>query len=162
MGGLRISVHGSRELQAVRARAKELPRELASQLNKQTRAQAEPMWKEAVAARVETALEARVLANTARVSVTRSNVTLKVAAIGRSLRGGAKPADIYAGVEFGANREQQRPTQYAKKRHTQRQFKPRNRKGYVVYPAAADVIPRIASLWVQTAVRTTHEALEGK
>ena len=34
--------------------------------------------------------------------------------------------------------------------------------GYVVYPAAAEAIPRIASLWVQTAVRTLHELVEGR
>ena len=46
-------------------------------------------------------------------------------------------------------------------RHTRRQFRPRNLKGYVVYPAAARIIPRMASLFVQTAVRTFYEAIEG-
>jgi len=34
------------------------------------------------------------------------------------------------------------------------------RGGYVAYPAAGDSIPRFASLWVQTAIRTIHETVE--
>jgi hypothetical protein len=39
-------------------------------------------------------------------------------------------------------------------------FGPNRRGGYVIYPAANAAIPRVASLWVQTARRTIHEALE--
>jgi hypothetical protein len=45
-------------------------------------------------------------------------------------------------------------------RRTQRQYQPRDRRGRVVMPAAAKVIPRLASLWVQTTVRTFYEAIE--
>lgn len=161
MSGLRISLFSSKELQSVVLRLKGMDREIASQINKQTRTVAEPVWKEAVGANVTDRLEARVLANTARVSVSRANVTLKSAAIGKTLTGGAKPPELYHAVEFGANRDEYVGTDRGKRR-TKRQFKARNAKGYAVYPAAAEVIPRIASLWVQTLVRTFHEAIEGK
>jgi hypothetical protein len=32
----------------------------------------------------------------------------------------------------------------------------------VFYPAAREMIPRLAALWIQTTVRTIAEALEGK
>ncbi|RPE75198.1 MULTISPECIES: hypothetical protein [unclassified Frondihabitans] len=162
MAGLRISLHGSKELQAVVLRLKTVDREIATQINKATRAMAEPVWKEAVRASVTNRMETRVLSDTARVSVSRGNVTLKSATIGKSLAGGTKPYEIAHAVEFGADRESSRQTLTSKKRHTKRQFRPRNRKGYVVYPAAAEVIPRIASLWAQTVVRTLHEVIEGK
>jgi hypothetical protein len=170
VSGLRISVHGSKELQALTLRLKGLDKKLASQINKATRNVAEPIWQEAVGARVSDRLESRVLANTARVSVSRSNVTLRAGAIGRTLTGGAKPPDLVHAVEFGANREGY--TTYGRispgsgqehsiKRRTRRQFRPRQPKGYVVYPAAEEVIPRMASLWAQTSVRTLHETIEG-
>ena len=39
-------------------------------------------------------------------------------------------------------------------------FGPPTNTGNVAYPAARDAIPRIAALWVQTAVRTIHETIE--
>jgi hypothetical protein len=47
-------------------------------------------------------------------------------------------------------------------RNTTAQFKPRNRSGYVFYPAAKEMIPRLASLWVQTVVKTFADIFEGK
>jgi hypothetical protein len=53
---------------------------------------------------------------------------------------------LTAGTEFGS--------------HTYRQFGTRVSKGKVVFPAAAQVIPRIAALWIQTVIRTTYEQIE--
>lgn len=142
---------------------KSFDRELAKEIRRATKSVVEPVWKEALAGNVRTRLEARVLADTGRAQVSDQNVTLRSAAVGRSIGGRVKPVDLIGGVEFGADQEKQ--TTYNARggqvtRHTQRQFSPRNRKGYVVYPAVAKVIPRIAALWVQTVVRTTYEALE--
>lgn len=171
MSGFRISVYTSKELQSLILRLKGMDRELVSQINKRTRTVAEPVWKEVLAAEATDRLQHRVLVQTGRVSVSRSNVTLRSAAIGRPLSGGARPSEIYAAVEFGAKRDEYRT--YGRispksgqerdvRRRTKRQFRPRKMQGYVVYPAAAHIIPRIASLWVQTVVRTFHEAIEGK
>ena len=48
------------------------------------------------------------------------------------------------------------------KRRTRRGMPAATRRGRVVYPAWSDTAPRLVSLWVQTIVKTIHEAYEGK
>ncbi len=165
---LRISVHSSRQIQATIRATKNVPRELRKQIRQHTRQMVVPEWQKAVAEHATTRLESRVLGSTARALVSDQNVTLKAAHIGRSLSGGLKPSELWWAVEFGANRDQRRgytgrrgnTTFQVRDRRTTRQLRPRNRRGYVVYPAAANIIPRIAALWVQTVARTIHEAFE--
>ena len=47
-------------------------------------------------------------------------------------------------------------------RRTMRGMPAPRRQGRVVYPAWADTGPRLVSLWVQTIVRTIHNAVEGR
>ena len=167
---MRISLFNSKELQAVTLRMKSLDKDISKALRTETKKVVDPVWREAVRGNVTSRLETRVLSDTARAAVSNDNVTLKAGGIGRSMVGGATPSDIWHNVEFGANREFEReyPTTSRKgnrfkvNRHTRRQFEDRNQKGRVVYPAAAEVIPRIASLWVSTIVKHLHDALEGK
>jgi hypothetical protein len=165
---LRISVYSSRELQGLVARLREVPRETQAQIRRATKAVAQPIWQQATLEHVSTRLEQRVLAKTARAAVSNQNVTLQAAGSVKRLSGGLVPAVNYHAVEFGVpNRDEVRPYEarskhgrsFTVKRRTRRQLRDRNRQGYVAYPAAADVIPRLASLWVQTAVRTLHEAV---
>lgn len=161
---------GNDKLLAATIALRTLDRDNRKVIRQQTKAVAGPIWTEAVMGKVSTRLESRVLGSTARVTVSDQNVMLQSARIGRSLTGGAKPADIVAGAEFGSNQgtrrgytaTSRRGRRFTVTRRTQAQFRPRNRKGYVVYPAAAEVIPRIAALWVQTIVRGVHEAFEGR
>jgi hypothetical protein len=147
---------------------KSFDRDVAKQIRRVTKAVVQPEWQKAVAAKAGTSLESRVLVSTARVAVSDQNVTLKSAAIGRPLSGGLRPSESFAGVEFGANRTatqtytatSSKGKRYQVTRHTQTQLKARKRTGYVVMPAVAEIIPRIASLWVQTTVRTFYEILE--
>jgi hypothetical protein len=166
---VRISVFNSRELQGVILALQSMDKTLQTQIRAATRSMIAPEWQKAVAAEASTRLERRVLVDTARVTVSNQNVTLKSAGVGRALAGGAKPVQLVAGAEFGANQAKARS--YAARsskgraytvhnRRTQRQYQPRDRKGRVVMPAAAKVIPRLASLWVQTTVRTFYEAIE--
>lgn len=166
---MRISVLGSRQLRAVILGLKQMDRETRKQIRQQTQRVVVPEWQRAVAEQASTRLEGRVLASTARVSVSDQNVMLKSAGIGRSLQGGRKPADIWHAVEFGADRSTTATYQATSRkgrrftvhqRHTRAQLRPRNRQGYTVFPAAADIIPRIAALWTQTVVRGLHEAFE--
>lgn len=170
MAGLRISVFGSEELQAVLITMRALPRDIAKELRKQTRSVVIPEWKKAVAENASTLLESRVLVQTARATVTDKNVVLTAATVGRPLSGGLNPKTMYHAAEFGADRNQEttygarsrKGKQFQVKRHTTRQLRPRRSSGYVVYPAAANIIPRIASLFVQTIARGLHEAFEGR
>lgn len=166
---LRINVKSSKALMATILELKGMPAELSKQTRAAIKTVSNDEWQEAVRGRVTTRLETRVLSDTARVAVTNQNVTLKSATVGKSLSGGFKPSQLVKAVEFGA--DQNRVTTYkatsrkgksytVRNRHTARQFKSTSRSGYAVYTAAARIIPRIASLYVQTTVRTLHEAFE--
>lgn len=160
--GGRISLLVSRDLQALVTVAMGLPREVASQLRKHTRNVVEPAFREELRERVGTRIETRALLDTARVSVSDSNVTLKSATVGRV---GKVPASVLAGgAEFGSN-----PSRLVKQRsrrgkpYTRRLgsvFRAPRRGGYVFHPAVSAFIPRAASLWVQTAYRTVAEQFE--
>ncbi|RJT89815.1 hypothetical protein D6T64_05630 [Cryobacterium melibiosiphilum] len=110
------------------------------------------------------------MVRTARVQVSDQNIKLKSGSLTKKLSGGLPVSEGAPVAEFGT--KQDKKTTYARKskgggshqvtRRTRHAFKPLNRKGYVVYPAAAEMIPRIASLWVQTTIRTFYEALERK
>lgn len=166
---LRISVWNSRELRAVLSALGSLDREVQGHIRRETKSMAETAWKQAVAERASTRLEQRVLASTARAQASNQNVMLRSAHIGRSLSGGLKPSEHYHAVEFGSGRRgsydtytrrSKRGGTHQVRRRTTNQLRNRNRDGYAVYPAAAELIPRIASLWVQTTMRAIHEAFE--
>lgn len=164
---MRISVWDSRELQALLLALRGFDRDLQKEIRQRTKAIAQPAWQQEVAERAETKLEQKVLASTARVQVSNQNVMLRSAAIGRSLSGGLKPSASFAAVEFGANKVATTYQTHSKKgkpyqvtRRTREQLRPRNKKGYVVFPAAAAMIPRLAALWAQTTVRTFYETIE--
>lgn len=160
-GSGRISLLVSKELQTLTQAVKEIPREVAAENRKHTRINAEPIWRESVRGNVTTRLETRVLSDTARVSVSDTNVMLKSAVVGKMADGTPK-SRLASAAEFGAdpNKMIQSKTKGGKSytRRRGRQFKAPRRGGYVVYPAARDSIPRLASLWVQTTIRTIHEA----
>lgn len=167
---LRISVWDSKELQAVILLMKGMDKAIATQVRRQIKSVVLPIWQEAVNANVTDQFEGAVLGKTARVAVSDQNVTLMSATIGRTLAGGLKPPDLMHDAEFGADRSitasytatSRKGRSYkVTNRHTRNQFRPRNRKGYVVYPALAAVIPRILALWIQTAVREFATRLNG-
>jgi hypothetical protein len=67
-------------------------------------------------------------------------------------------------VEFGGLGKKKR---YMRKgqpvtRNTTAQFRGRRTQGYVFYPAAREMIPRLARLWVQTVVKTYALIFDGK
>ncbi|GAB3608591.1 hypothetical protein GCM10027414_07160 [Humibacter ginsengiterrae] len=170
--GMRISVWDSKELQATVLAIRAANRELRGNIRRFTREEIANDWSHDLAEQATTHIEHRVLVDSARVTVSNQNVTLKSGGVGGRLggKGSAKPADIVSAVEFGADqghvatyasRRRKGKAFEVKNRHTHHQFKAPNRKGYVVYPAAAREIPRYASLWVQTCIRTIMDAVDG-
>ncbi|SMQ73468.1 hypothetical protein [Agreia sp. VKM Ac-1783] len=165
---MRISVFNSKELQGVTVAMKSFDREVAKQIRRVTKAVVAPEWSKAVREHASTRLQQRVLADTSRVAVSDQNVTLKSASVGRALSGGIKPSEAVAAAEFGANRGEfttyratsKKGKTFNVRRRTKAQLPARKKTGHAVYPAAADIIPRIASLWVQTTVRTFYELIE--
>jgi hypothetical protein len=137
-------------------------KELGAQIRKATRTIAEGEWRAELAKKATDPLQREVLVATARVAVGDQNVTLKAGQLSKKLSNGTP--DLTPAVEFGANRsvtvQQASRSGSIYERHSRVQLRPRNRTGYVAYPAAAEIIPRIAALWVSTTVRTIHEAIE--
>ncbi|MEV4738537.1 MULTISPECIES: hypothetical protein [unclassified Microbacterium] len=167
---LRVSALSSSELLLVLRGLRNLDRDTKKHLRRNLKQIAEQAWKQTLAQHASTKLERAVLADSGRVRVSDQNVRLTSASLSRSLTGGLKPSESYGPVEFGANpRPAARETvksksggQFTRYRDPNRPFKKPNRTGYVVYPSAASVIPRILAMYVQTFVRAIHEALEGK
>jgi hypothetical protein len=165
-----ISVHVSPELQAMLTRIRELPTEVRKQIRVATKTDALPIWQQTIGANVETRAEALAFGRTARVAVTDRGVRLQAARVGKTLSGGLSVKTQWQGLEFGADPKvvrkvettSRKGTSYTAVRHTQRQLRPRKSSGYVVFPAVAESIPRLMSLWLQTVARAGHEALEGK
>lgn len=161
---MRISVFESRHLQGTILALKGMDRELAAQVRKAVRTVTESEWKADLAKQAETLLEQRVLVDTARVSVTNQNVTLKAGQMSKRLASGTPRSELTPAVEWGANPARKvRSTSRAGSAYTRRvgtAFEDRKPKGHVVHPAAAQAIPRLAALFVATTVRTFNELIE--
>ncbi len=165
---LGIDVGSSRELQALILSVRQANKEMQGQIRKHTKAMITPEWRKALAENALTKVDHIVLVNTARVTVSNQNVTMKSGGLAKKLSGGARAYEIAPQTEFGAPL---RTIKYTGRRGAKSfpvsrlsgpQFRHENKRGWVVYPAAAAIMPRLAALWVQTAVRTFAEALETK
>lgn len=132
------------------------------QIGAQTKRVALPVWQEETRFRGDTRQRTR-LAQSAAVGVTATNVTLK-AGIGPLSRT-ASLTQLAKAIEFGNNPyiKEQAVSKRGKVFTRQRgnRFGPPTKKGNVAYAAAPEAIARIGALWVQTAVRTIHEKIEG-
>lgn len=167
---MRIDVTKSRELLATIYAIRSVDKTLQKQIRSQTKRVAEPEWRKALAERADTRLEHRVIVGTSVVSVSNQNVRVQAAGKGRALRGGFQPKRDYNAVEFGANtgkstynRRSRNGGTHKVTRVVNTQFKPHaGKRGYVFWPAAREMVPRMGRLWVQTTVRTIANALEGK
>jgi hypothetical protein len=162
---LKISAYSNAELQGLILGMNGLDRSLRAQLRKQSRTVIAPEWKAAVAARASTKLENRALVATATATVTDTNVYLNSGGKGKLA---ARFPNVSRAAEFGADRDfrnsyssnRKGKSYRINKRATQRQLPKFAKTGHVVYPSAANIIPRIAALWVQTTVRELHETIE--
>lgn len=125
-------------------------------------------WTRAMTRKASTTMERRALVDTARVAVSDQNVRIRSATTRRPVAsGGLRPIEYGTAVEFGVGpgrtatyTSQRKGTRFKVTRNVGRHLRPRRGDGYVFYPAAAEMIPRLASMWVQTTVRTIAEALE--
>lgn len=165
---IRVSAQTNSALRATILAIKTLDRDLKKELRGRVRTVGLVEWRGALAREASTTLERRVLVDTARINVSDQNVRIRSAAGKRRVTsGGLSPVEYGRAVEFGANRQKvttyrssRGSTRFPVTRHTARQMRPRKRSGYVFFPAAAEMTPRLLALWVQTTVRTIAEALE--
>lgn len=144
---------------------KAAPKEIRRDIDRETR-KLTPEWRKAVDARTRTRMDTAVFAKGSRV-VAGNPARLIAATSRRPLKGGGGfTADEHGrALEFGADRNKTSDS-YSRKgsksftRHTNTGLPAPNRKGRVVYPAFADIAPRITSLWVQITVRNLHKSFE--
>lgn len=129
-----------------------MPRETAKLTRRYSKSVIVPEWKRSLERRAADPVSMRRLARPSTVYVTDRGVRLV-----------AGRGDLIRQTEFGAARE--KFTTYRRQgdpvtRRTQRQFRHYRDGGYVVYPSAEEMIPRIGALWVQTIYRTVAETIE--
>ncbi|MFT3832879.1 MAG: hypothetical protein QM711_06100 [Micropruina sp.] len=132
-------------------------------INQRMRATMNPVWRQRVLAGAHGGMEARMLTPGTRIAA--GNPPALVAASGNRKIGRLTPNKHAAGWEFGASDAVRRQSSgrgpnKTYSRHVMRHLPPRNRKGRVVYPAAAEVLPRVASFWAQSAIKTFLDAVE--
>lgn len=164
---LRVGDH--RALQAAVLGFKLLGKSLKSDIRKATVSTLGPEWKQELSAR-SSGMDALILAKGGRIKGGNPPVAI-AASSQKALSGGLIPRDSWPAFEFGANGA--RRTTYSRRnrsgsgthrvtRNTTAQLPSRQSKGRVVFPAVAELAPRLASLFVQIVVRRVHEAAEGK
>lgn len=164
-----LRVQSSRELQAAVLAFKGADRDLQSEIRRATAQTMNPVWRGIVQVNATTARDTRVLAQGARIRP--GNPPTAIAATSRRrLSGGLVPVQAWQAFEFGADRNA--TTTYTRRspgggthqvtRRTKRQLPPRIRTGRVVYPAFAEIAPRMVSLWVQLVVKKYLDAAERK
>ena len=154
------------ELRAVVYSLRRADRDLVRQVNKFTRSELNPVWRDEVKSRATTALDKAVIGKGVRIKAGNPPAAL-AAQSGRPLSGGLVPVDEWYAVELGADRSKVSTYQRATpsggtarvRRHTSRQLPARSRSGRVALPAMAEIGPRLASLWAATVVRTIYEHL---
>lgn len=139
-------------------------RDIRTDINRNMRGTMNPVWRNRVTAGAHGGMEARMLTPGTRIAA--GNPPALVAASGNRRIGRGLSANRHAaGWEFGASdgvRSQSsgRGPNKTYTRHVMRHLPARNRKGRVVYPAAAEVLPRIASFWAQSVIRAFMDAVE--
>lgn len=161
----RISLSIDSPLRTMLTAARSAPAEVQKRIATHTKSEAQPIFFEEVRDRAATRVQQRVLVDSARVGVTQRNVFLRSGGVG-TLRSGTAVSRLASAAEFGMGPEKQITTRSrAGKTYSRRAgsaFPAPRRGGYVFWPAVSVAILRIASLWVQTGVRTLLDKLEGK
>ena len=164
-----LRVGDDSRLDAVIYGLKLVPRDVRNRVSRETRSTLKPIWQQEIQSRLagRDSFTARMIG---KGLVTGGNPpVMRAATSRRPLRpGGVVPDEQGYLAEFGG-----RSTLYSKyrrrsknggrhdvTRRTMLGLPQTIARGRVVYPAAAETAPRMASLWVQTFVRAVYDALE--
>lgn len=167
---LGIDVRNSRELRATFLAIRNAGPDIQKYLRLSIKTFTLTEWRAAVAQEAATMAQSRVLAQTAKIAVSNQNIRMSGGNSAKRLAGGARISDLAHPEEFGADRDRTKTYNSSRNgrpykirgRHTTRQLRLPRRRGYVVYPAAQYMIPRIASVAVQTVIRTLLDIVDGK
>lgn len=161
----------NRALEAAVLAFKRGDRALKSTMNKETRTRMTPVWKSLVESKAAArgGTSAVVLGKGARIKAGLPPVAV-AATSGRKMRGGLTPRDDWHAFEFGGQRSKEttytrrspKGTTHQVTRHTSRQLPGRTKQGWVVYPAVAEITPRMVSMWIFIIAETYRNAAESR
>jgi len=149
------------ELRAAAIALKHADAEIRRGVSARMRGEMNPVWKAEVTQRAGGGMAARILTPGARISGGNPPQII-AAASKRTVGRGLVPDRHWAGYEFGAGDgvrtvTSARGNRY--RRHVMRHLPPRG-QGRVLEPAAAELLPRIASFWAQSVVKVILDAAE--
>jgi hypothetical protein len=173
-----LSIRTARPLQAVVLALKLADRDLRKRINDATRETLNPVWRRAVDERMQDRVDQRVFGTGTRIAA--GNPPAAVAGSSRRrLPGGLVPLENWRAWEFGAVGRDTSFTEYPRaaytrhqggqavqvragrvRRRTLAQVPSRASSGRVLYPAFAELAPRVAALWAQIVVQQYAQALE--
>lgn len=173
----RLDVLNSRELQATLLALRAAPKQVQAEVRQRTRDLLLPEFRKGMAERATAGrVQQRVLVDTARITMSNQNVRMSSATGRRKMSGGLVPSVHGSAFEFGASKARvrtyertaslRRPKRkrggqtHQVTRNTTAQLPPFRAKGWTFYPTVAALIPRFASLWVQTSIRTVLDAID--
>lgn len=161
----RISLLVSRDMRVLVEAVRGMDAEVRKQIRTHTRNTAKQVWKDELAQQTTTRLQNRILVDSARLSVTDQNITMKSAQVGK-MSSGTPVSQLAGPAEFGSSptrKVAQSSGRGPNKQYTRRlgnAFGAPRRKGKVFFPAAHESMARIGALWIQTAYRTVAETFE--
>lgn len=153
------------ELRAAVLAMKRADKEIRGDISQRMRSVMGPAWKSEVTHHLTGAgrMEARMLTPGVRIAAG-NPPTLIAASSSRKVGNGLIPNVNAPGYEFGSHGTRVSEVTSSKgktfKRHTTRGLPGYKKTGRVVYPAAANILPRVAAFWVQSIVRAFMDAAE--
>ncbi|MFJ2353356.1 hypothetical protein [Glutamicibacter sp. NPDC087673] len=158
------------ELRGIILATKAAPREVRNAINREMRANLNPIWRESIKAKMAGLpdVDRTILGKGARVKAGNS-AQLIAGNSTKALSGGLVPNRWAKSWEFGTYDREKKKT-YTRRnrrnsgthtvsRRTRRQLPALARQGHAIWPSAAESIPRVISLQVQTVVRALNEML---
>lgn len=170
-----LRVGDDRTLAASVLAFKAASRDLRRDINAATRETMNPVWRSLVTGNLSgtDAMTSKMLNNGVRIAAGNPPIAKAAQSTRKVGTGGSlTPREDYGAWEFGVPNRNQSSTyerrnrktggRHKVARRTMRGLPRRHTEGRVVYPAFAEIAPRMVSLWVQLIVRKYHEAAEGK
>lgn len=167
-----VSVRNLPELRGAVLALKAVDRDIRNAINRATRRELGGIWKDELQGRVSRFPRVDQLVLGKGALRAGNPIRLKAATSTRPLSGGLVPNLKAKGFEFGTD-DREHKTTYTRRnrrnggthqvtRRTMRHLPRRTPEGRVIWPAAAETVPRITSLWVQIIVKHIYDAAEGK
>ena len=169
---MQISARGVPQLRAAVLALKGADRDLRRAIYARMRDTMSPEWRDAVEHRTRTRIAQVTIGNKAQIKAGNPPVLMAATSKRRvSKRGGGLIPDVHwAGVEYGTSdpgafheydRRSKNGGSHKVKRRVNRHLAGRSR-GRILAPAVAEIAPRLASLAVQSIVRTYMDILDRK